>query len=96
MEPNMNILTFMIGVSTAFFAIFALHILCWRKNRTRFQTVLGCIMAIWAVLSMKDIVFTFPGMYEERVLDWVMMIDGWSAMTYAAFVFETVMPGWVT
>lgn len=96
MEPNMNILTFMIGVSTAFFAIFALHILCWRKNRTRFQTVLGCIMAIWAVLSVKDIVFTFPGMYEERVLDWVMMIDGWSAMTYAAFVFETVMPGWVT
>ena len=93
---HMNISAFMIGVTTAFFAIFSLHILFWRKRRTRFQTVLGSIMAVWAVWCLKDIVTTFPGMYTPEVLNWVMIIDGWSALTYTIFVFEVVMPGWTT
>ena len=40
MEHYMNVSAFLIGVSTAFFAIFAIHILFFRKKRTRFQTVL--------------------------------------------------------
>lgn len=96
MEYYMNVSAFLIGVSTAFFAIFAIHILFFRKKRTRFQTVLGWIMAIWAVWNLKDIIITFPGMYRDEVLDWIMMIDGWSALTYTVFVFEVVMPGWVT
>ena len=96
MEENMNISAFLMGASTAFFALFAIHILFWRKERTRFQTVLGCIMAVWAVWNLKDIIVTFPGMYTERVLEWIIIIDGWSALTYTVFVFETVMPGWVT
>ena len=96
MEHYMNVSAFLIGVSTAFFAIFAIHILFFRKKRTRFQTVLGWIMAIWAVWNLKDIIITFPGMYRDEVLDWIMMIDGWSALTYTVFVFEVVMPGWVT
>ncbi len=96
MEENMNISAFLMGTSTAFFALFAIHILFWRKERTRFQTVLGCIMAVWAVWNLKDIIVTFPGMYTEKVLEWIIIIDGWSALTYTVFVFETVMPGWVT
>lgn len=96
METYMNLLAFLIGVSTAFFAIFAIHILFWRKNRTRFQTVLGDIMAVWALWNLKDIVVTFPGMYRQEVLDWILVIDGWSALTYMVFVFEAVTPGWVT
>lgn len=96
MEQFMNISAFLIGVSTAFFAIFAIHILFFREKRTRFQTVLGWIMAIWAVWNLKDIIITFPGMYRDEVLNWIMMIDGWSAMTYTVFVFEVVMPGWAT
>jgi hypothetical protein len=92
----MNVSAFLIGVSTAFFAIFAIHILLFRKKRTRFQTVLGWIMAIWAVWNLKDIIITFPGMYRDEVLNWIMIIDGWSALTYTVFVFEVVMPGWVT
>jgi AraC-like DNA-binding protein len=30
------------------------------------------------------------------VLNWVMMIDGWSALTYMVLTFEVVMPGWTT
>ena len=96
MESYLNISTFLIGVSTAFFTIFALHILFWRKARTRFQTVLGCIMAVWAVWNAKDLVTTFPGMYRPEVLRWIMVIDGWSALTYLVFVAETVRPGWVS
>ena len=89
-------MAFLIGASTAFFAVFALHILIWREQRTRFQTVLGIIMAVWAAWNLKDIVLTFPGMYNDEVLNWVMLIDGWSALTYMVLVFETVMPGWIT
>lgn len=92
----MNISAFFIGVSTAFFAMFAIHILCFRQHRTRFQTVLGCIMAVWAVWNLKDIVITFPGMYRQDVLNWILLIDGWSALTYMVFVAETVKPRWIT
>ena len=91
-----NLSAFLIGIATAFFAIFALHILCWRSRRTRFQTVLGVIMAIWAVWSAKDLVFTFPDMYRDDVLWWILIVDGWSALTYTVFIFEVVMPGWTT
>ena len=92
----MNISAFFIGISTAFFTIFAVHILCFRRHRTRFQTVLGSIMAVWAVWNLKDLVITFPGMYRQEVLNWILFIDGWSAITYTVFVAETVRPGWTT
>ena len=92
----MNISAFFIGISTAFFTIFAVHILYYRRHRTRFQTVLGCIMAVWAVWNLKDLIVTFPGMYRQEVLNWVLLIDGWSALTYTVFVAETVRPGWTT
>ena len=92
----MNISTFLIGFATALFGVFAIHILFWRKARTRFQTVVGVIMAIWAVWCAKDLILTFPGMYREDVLSWIMMIDGWSALTYMVLVIEVVMPGWTT
>ena len=96
MATYINISAFFIGVSTAFFTIFALHILFWRKRRTRFQTVLGSIMAVWAVWNAKDIVTTFPDMYTPKVLNWIFLVDGWSALTYTVLVFEIVMPGWTT
>jgi len=92
----MIVTTFLIGFSTAFFLIFAIHILCFRKNRTHYQTLLGCIMAVWAVWSMKDIVLVFPGMYVPEVTRWIMIVDGWMALTYTALVFETTMPGWLS
>ena len=91
-----NISTFLIGFATAIFGAFAIHILFWRKDRTRFQTVVGVIMAIWAVWCGKDLILTFPDMYRKNVLEWIMMIDGWSALTYMVLVAEVVMPGWTT
>ena len=96
MTDYMNISALLIGASTAFFAIFAIHILFWRKDRTRFQTVLGWIMVIWALSNLKDIVLTFPGMYTQHVLDWIMVIDAWGALGYTVLVFEVVMPRWIT
>ena len=96
MDTYTNLSAFLIGASTAFFAIFAIHILVWRKERSRFQTVLGCILAVWAVWNLKDIITTFPGMYVPEVLNWILIIDGWSAITYTVFVFEVTMPGWTT
>ncbi len=96
MEDYMNISAFVIGISTAFFAGISLYILLWRKQRTRFQHVLGWIMAVWALWSFKDIIITFPGMYTTEVLNWIFIIDAWSALTYTVFVFEAVWPEWTT
>ena len=92
----MNLSAFFIGFSTAFFSIFAIHILCFRNFRTRYQTVLGTVMAVWAVSNLKDLIMTFPGFYTESVLNWIMIIDGWSALTYTLLLFEVVKPGWTT
>ena len=92
----MNLSAFFIGACTTFFIIFAIHILWWRKDRTRFQTTLGCIMAVWAVSCLKDIILTFPNMYSEEILNWVTIADGWLALTFMVFLFEVVMPGWMT
>jgi hypothetical protein len=60
---GINISAFFAGASTAFYLIFACLIL--RKSpRTRFQTVLGWMMAIWAAFSLKDIIITFPVLYN--------------------------------
>lgn len=96
MDEFPNISGFLIGFSAAFYTIFAVHILFFRPRRTRFQTVVGSIMAVWAVWTLKDIVITYPGMYRSDVLDWILLIDGWSALTYAIFVFEVTKPGWTT
>ncbi len=86
----------MIGVATAFFSIFALHILCRGRQRTRFQTIMGIIMVVWTVWCAKDLLITFPGMYRKEVLEWIFIVDGWSALTYTVFIFEVVMPGWTS
>jgi len=91
-----TISTFFIGVCTAFFSIFAVHILFFRKEHSRFQTVVGIIMALWAVWNLKDIVMVFPGMYRKDVLDWITIVDGWSALAYMVLVFEATQPRWTT
>ncbi|MBO7052143.1 MAG: AraC family transcriptional regulator [Prevotella sp.] len=92
-----NILSaFFIGVLTAFFTIISIIILFFRKERTRFQRVLGYIMAVWAVWSFKDIIIILPNMYDEQVLRWILLVDGWSALTFTVFIFEATLPGWTT
>ena len=96
MKDFQNISTFLIGVSTAFFLILAVYILMIKANRTRFQTVLGGIATVWALSNLKDLILTFPGMYTEHVLNWILVIDGWSAITYTIFIYEVTMPRWTT
>lgn len=94
MTDGLNISAFLIGFSTAAYAICSFYIFVLHKERTRFQKVLGWIMVVWAIWNLKDIIITFPDMYTERVLNWIMLIDGFSALTYTVFVFEVTMPGW--
>ena len=93
MTGIMTIFSFLIGVATAFFVTCALYILT-RPRRTRFQTVLGRIFVVWALLCVKDLVLAFPGMYRQPALDVVFLIDGWSVATFTVFLMEIVRPGW--
>ena len=96
MTDYVNILALLIGISTAFFAIFAIYILFLRKDRTRYQTILGWVMAIWALSNLKDIILTFPGMYTTEILNWIMVLDSWGALSFAVLIIEAVMPGWTS
>ena len=96
MIDYINISSFLIGCSTAIYSLFAIYILCIFPRRTRFHTMVGIILAVWAVWTFKDIILTFPGMYRSDVLMWIGLVDGWSALTYAIFISEVTMPGWTT
>lgn len=86
---------FFIGFATAYFAIQACHIMRY-PDRTRLHTLLGVIFIYWTVACLKDLPLTMPGQYTDAMLSHVCVIDGWSAITYACFLFELTMPGWVT
>lgn len=92
---GINLSTFFAGFSSAFYTIYAVQFLT-RYPRTRFQTVLGYIFVVWALFNWKDIVISFPDLYTLEVLDGIMLIEGWSALTYTVFIFEITMPGWAT
>ena len=86
---------FSAGCATTYFAVQACSHLR-RDERTRIHVLLGWILAYWAVANMKDLVQAVPGWYNRQTLDYIMLADGWSAITFACFLFELTMPGWVT
>lgn len=92
---GINLSTFFMGFASAFFTIHAVQMLS-RPHRTRFQTMLGWVLAVWALFNWKDIVLTYPQLYNHEVLCIVMLVDGWSAITYTVFIFEVTTPGWFT
>lgn len=93
---GLNISAFLAGWCTAFFTLHALRLLRNGGRKSRFHRVLGWIFVVWAVFNAKDIVLTFPQLYTQPILNYVLLVDGWSAMTYAVFVSEILMPGWAT
>lgn len=86
----------LIGFSTAFYLIFAVHILFFRRGISRFQRVTGWILTVWALWELKDVVLASEGMYREDVLQWIVIVDGWQALSYMVFVFEATQTGWAT
>lgn len=86
---------FFIGISTAYFAFYALNILR-QPLRTRYQSLLGYLFVLFAACCMKDMVLTFPGNYNDEILNWVTLIDGTMAVAYTSLLFEVVIPGWVS
>lgn len=92
---GINLSAFFAGAATAYYAIHALQILS-RPERTRFQTAIGWIFVVWTLLNFKDIIITFPEYYNEQTLNYILVADGWSAVTYTVFIFELTMPGWTT
>lgn len=92
---GINLSTFFVGAATMYFTLWAALTLT-RHPRSRFQTVLGWIFVVWAMFNLKDIIITFPDLYTEKVQNYILLVDGWSAITYAVFIFELTMPGWTT
>lgn len=95
MLTHHHIAVFFDGFATAYFVIFA-YLILKRRSSTRMLRVTGWIFVFWAFECFKDIVLAGPGGYNQETLERVLMLDGWSAITYLCFLFELTNPGWVT
>lgn len=97
MEMTTNINAFIIGMTTAYYALMSYQLFVGeKKGSTRLHKTMGWIFAAWTINNAKDIILTFPGMYTEAWLDRIIIADGWSALTYMAFLYELTQPGWIT
>lgn len=86
---------FLVGAATAYFTLSAIQILTC-KNRHRLQTILGWIMVTWALLNFKDLIQAIPEYNTKSVVKYILLIDGWSIITYYIFLFELTKPKWTT
>lgn len=93
---EISITSFFIGMATAYYALMSYHLFFGEKRgSSRLHRILGWIFVYWTLSNAKDMVLMMPGMYEEWVFDMVFVADGWSALTYLAFLNELTRPGWV-
>lgn len=90
-----SVATFFTGFAAAFFAIYS-GLLLRMKARTRFQTILGILFAVWAIACTKDLVLLFPLSDYHRMLKTITVVDGYLLITFMVFLFELTMPGWTT
>jgi hypothetical protein len=63
---------------------------------TRMRTILGVISIYFAIWTFKDIFFCFASDGPERFNEFIFLLDGWSAVAYAAYLIELSSPKWVT
>jgi AraC-like DNA-binding protein len=90
-----SVATFFMGFAAAFFAIYS-GLLLRMKARTRFQTILGVLFAIWAIACIKDLVLLLPLSDYQRMLKTITVVDGYLLITFMVFLFELTMPRWAT
>lgn len=86
---------FLVGAATAYFTLSATQIL-FCKNRNRLQTTLGWIFVLWAILNLKDIILVFPEYNNKETVKYILLIDGWSIITYYIFLYELTKHKWTT
>ena len=67
-----------------------------RRQRSRYQTMLGWTFVAWTLSNLKDIIITFPELYTEQVQNYILIVDGWMAISFTILIFEITMPGWTT
>ena len=84
-------------MATAYYAIMSYQMFSTKNNgSTRLKKALAWIFLYWTISNAKDIILTFPEMYSQKNLDMIIVIDGWSAITCMAFLYELTRPGWIT
>jgi len=86
---------FLIGVSVCWYALRADELLR-RPSPSRLQRLLGCIFVWWCLSTLKDLFIYIPGVDAGQALWHIFFVDGCGAVTFALFIFELTMPGWVT
>lgn len=90
-----NIKAFFIGIASTYFTLQAISVFR-TKNITRSRRILGYIFVVWAIYNVKDFLTTFPAFSTKESANWILFFDGWSAVTFAVFIFEITYPGWTS
>ena len=68
---------FVNGMAFMFFLTASIRILA-HKNRNRLFTILGVILAFWALLLLKDLFFNVHQSESLLLRHTILVIDGWA------------------
>ena len=86
---------FVEGIAVAFFVIMAIQNLWQHGNRLR--TIMGWILAYWAVQHLLGVAFTSDFLSTTRYFSRIInAVDMTAEPTCAFLLFELCMPGWLT
>lgn len=86
---------FLSGIATAYFALSA-YMLFSRKSASRLQIVVGFIFVLWALLNLKDFLFTLFFEGNETKGNYIVLLDGLSLIGYTSLLYELISPRWTT
>lgn len=83
---------FVNGMAFMFFLTASIRILA-HKNRNRLFTILGVILAFWALLLLKDLFFNVHQSESLLLRHTILVIDGWAVPASSFYLFELIKPG---
>ena len=89
-----NVSYFMNGAAFMFFGYASFRLLT-NKPRSRIQSILGMILAFWALLEFKDILLYFPSLKTERLVNSLLFVDGWAVAACSFYLLELIAPRWL-
>lgn len=90
-----NIAYFLNGSAFMYFLCTGYFMLKY-SARLRIHLIVGIIFCYLAAWNFKDIIYAFQAFHTDEMLNLIVFLDGWSAVSYAVLLFELVSPGWVT
>ena len=87
---------FCIGAATTYCALASYNIFRGHgAGRSRLNAMLGWVLLYMSMSNAKDLLLTYRRWHTEFMHDIVLVVDGWSAIAFAAILIQLTSPEWL-